>query len=368
MPADRGLSPELAEKVRAFLHAEGAEKAALRGALALEAERLREARNFPSMGMMVEELALAGEEDPQAPDLAVELTSPAVASHLVAKLGQARREEDRSRLLAVTARLGEEMARALADALGEARDRYQRRAYMDAMIALGPVALEMAARMVEDPRWFVVRNAVAILGELGGEEAVSQVTGTLANGDPRVRKEAVLALARLGGDDARILLLGMLEDSDPEVRAMACRGVGVQKVEKAVRTLLHLLEEDPNEDVQVEALQALGKIGDPGAVPQIEKRAVGGLFTRPTREIRVAAYRALAGIGTPHAMGLLEKAEKDSDAGVRTVVHALLQDRRRGSPPGAEAPSERATPELDGSDAPGPPEADPGSGAGTPPA
>ena len=79
-----------------------------------------------------------------------------------------------------------------------------------------------------------------------------------------------------------------------------------------------------DEDVQVECLRALGKIGDPGAVLLIEKQALGGLFSRPSKEVRVAAYRALAGIGTPRAMSLLEKAATDSDANVRTVVQTLL--------------------------------------------
>jgi HEAT repeat protein len=178
--------------------------------------------------------------------------------------------------------------------------------------------------MLEDPRWFVVRNGVSIIGEMGSEEAVGQLTGSLANGDARVRKETVLALAKLGGQDAEQLLLGMLDDQDAGVRAMACRAAGVLGVEKSLRPLMTILDEDQDQDVQVECLQALGKLGDPGAVPLIEKRAVKGLFSRPSQEIRVAAYRALAGIGTPHAMSLLEKAATDSDPGVRTVVQALL--------------------------------------------
>ena len=116
----------------------------------------------------------------------------------------------------------------------------------------------------------------------------------------------------------------MLDDSEREVRAMACRAVGTLRVQKALRPLLQILEKDQDEEVQVECLQALGKLGDPGAVPLIEKRGLGGLFSRPGKDVRIAAYRALAGIGTPHARKLLEKAANDSDAGVRAVVQGLL--------------------------------------------
>jgi len=78
----------------------------------------------------------------------------------------------------------------------------------------------------------------------------------------------------------------------------------------------------------VECLHALGRIGDPGAVPLIEKKAVGGLFSRPPREIRIAAFRALASIGTARAVRTLEKGARDRDSGVRTAAKALIEKGR----------------------------------------
>jgi len=325
-PSGPQLLPELEEKVQAFFSAAPGEKAGFGEAILAAAARLKEERAMASVAHLVEALATPRGESPdsEALELASQIITPAIASHLVIRLGEMRDEEERAHMIRLSSGLGREMALALADALGEARDRYQRRSFMDAMLAHGPLALEVAKGMVEDPRWFVVRNGVSLMGEIGGESAVSDLTGTLANQDSRVRRETVLALAKLGGSDAEQLLLGMLDDQEAEVRAMACRAVGVLEVEKAMKPLMKILEDDQDEDVQVECLQALGKIGDPGAVLLIEKRAVGSLFSRPSKEIRVAAYRALAGIGTPHAMSLLEKAATDSDVAVRTVVQALL--------------------------------------------
>jgi HEAT repeat protein len=327
-PSPWVLPPELERTVARFLESGGARRGAARKELDRQVPRLRETRDIASLATLVERLVEGGREDAEALEFARELSTPAVASQLVARLGAARQERERARLVDIASGLGLGMAQALADAIGEARDRFQRRAYMDAMKALGPVGVDVVAPMVEDPRWYVVRNGVALLGELGGEEAVYQVTGALANTDPRVRREAVLALARLGGVDAAQLLVGMLADPDPDVRAMSCRALGALKVEKALKPLLRLLEADDDQDVQVECLQALGQIGDPGAVPPIERRAVGGLLSRPAREIRVAAYRALAAIGTPHARELVKKASRDSDHGVRAVARTLLEERR----------------------------------------
>jgi HEAT repeat protein len=324
---DSVLPPELAEEVRTYIDSQDLVRAESETKLRARAEELTKSRNLAALSGLVQLLVESAGDGPQAQEvieLVGELTTPAVASHIVARLGSTRDEAERSRLVHLTSRVGREGALALADALEEARDRFQRRAFLDAMVALGPMALEMAQRMVRDPRWFVVRNGVTVLGELGGEEAVTHLTATLANADSRVRRETVLSLAKVGGLDAEMLLLGMLNDGKPDVRAAACRGLGVLKSDRALRSLLGCLK-DGDPDVQVECLRALGQIGDPGAVRLVEKRALGGLFSRrPQREIRIAAFRALAGIGTPQALRTLEKGAKDRDQGVRTIVKALI--------------------------------------------
>ena len=84
------------------------------------------------------------------------------------------------------------------------------------------------------------------------------------------------------------------------------------------------LLKDGDLDVQVECLQALGQIRDPEAVPLVEKRALGGFFTRPPRGVRLAAFRALAGIGTPRALKTLQKGLKDGDEEVRSAVKGMM--------------------------------------------
>jgi len=327
-PFRPALPSELEELLESFLSATGSRKVQLGEAIAAAGARLQEARDLGTLANLVEalsETSRGGPTDPEALDLATRLTTTAVASQLVGRLGSTRDEVERERLIRISAQLGREMALALADALGEARDRYQRRSFMDALAAHGPLAREMARRMVEDPRWYVVRNGVSLLGELGGKDVVSHLTTALANGDHRVRRETVKALAKLGGEDSAMLLLGMLDDPEGDVRAKACRALGVLKVGRAFKPLLKLLEKDNNEEVQVESLEALGKIGDPGAVPLIERRTVGRIFSRPSKEVRLAAYRALAGIGTPHARNLLLKATKDSDMDVRKLALGLME-------------------------------------------
>jgi HEAT repeat protein len=321
------LPPELVEEIRTYLGGLDSDRAESAKRLRSRAEDLSKNRDVAALGELVQSLLEHQGDSPldeEAVDLGREFVTPAVASHFVARLGSTKDQAEQGRLVSVISRIGREGALALSDALEESRDRSQRRAFMGAMSAMGPHGLECAQRMVEDSRWFVVRNGVALLGEMGEEGSITYLTGTLANGDSRVRKETILSLAKLGGVDAETLVMGMLDDGDRGVRASACRALGVLRSPRSVRPLMGVLR-DKDAEVQIECLQALGQIGDPGVVRTIEKRAFGGLFSKPATEIRLAAFRALAAIGTYGALRALEKGAKDSDPKVRSVVKTLIK-------------------------------------------
>ncbi len=121
-----------------------------------------------------------------------------------------------------------------------------------------------------------------------------------------------------------MLVPGMLDDPDPDVRKAAATAAGALKVERALKPLLRLLEEEDATDVTIGILRALGQLGDPGAVNLIEKRALVSFFSRPPTDVRIVAYRALFNIGTPHARALVEQAAHDKDPGVQRAVRDLL--------------------------------------------
>jgi HEAT repeat protein len=255
--------------------------------------------------------------------LAQDVVNPAVASRLVQRMGHEDDDGRRQDYVVMSQRLGTVMAKAFRGALTDSTDPRARRTFYDALIAMGDTSRPMIEAMVEDDNRFLVRNAVAILGEIGGARAVELVTSALANTDGRVRREALHSLAKLGGEESPQLVLAFLEDPDAEVRAAAAGAAGALKVERALKPILALLEGEDAPEVLVEVLGGLGRLGDPGAVQAIEKLAVGSLFSKPATEVRVAAYRALHAIGTPHARDLIAKAKDDKDPVVRTTARQL---------------------------------------------
>lgn len=314
----------LAERL---IEATGERREALAGELRSVASAARRSGTLDRLALAVERLARAGRDgDRGAARLASELVDPAVGARLAARLVEADEEEAREERLAAVAVLGRSMAEVLADLLAETAERGPRRVWEDALVALGSETRPVARDMLADDRWFVVRNGARILGKIGDEDDVSSLRPVLTHDDARVRREAVMALGRIGGEEAGPLLVAGLDDLDPDVRTAAATAVGALRVSEAGRSLRDRLGEEEVEKVRIRVLRALGALEDPAAVPDLEKHARGGFFSRPPSAVRIAAYRALARIGTPRARSLVEEARDDRDPEVRRAVRSLLDE------------------------------------------
>jgi HEAT repeat protein len=308
-----------------FEHAVDAYLAGEPGAAARVAElaaALRERLALDPLADAAERLANAAGDppDPTLVEMAVGIMNPAVASRIVQRIGHERDDARKAGYATVCQRLGEIMAKAFRGALTDTPDQEVRRTYHEMMIAMGGTSRPIVEGMIEDENGLLVRSAVAILAEMGGERARELVVSALANPDARVRREALLSLAKLRDEESGALVLASLEDPDPEVRLAAATAAGELKVERALRHMLALLEAEHDPDRLRPIIRALGQLGDPGAVPAIEKHAVKTMFSKPPTEVRVEAYRALHQIGTPHARELVQQALADKDVGLRAAV------------------------------------------------
>ncbi len=291
------------------------------------AEEFEGRLDLNTVARAAERLVLAAGDPPDPNTLGVgrSIAGPRVLGQLVRRMGAERSEERRAEYYTIARGLGQEAAEAIRTELGETTtDRLARRIYCEALTEMGPTGRRMIESMVEDENQFIVRNAISILGDTGGPNAVSLVTSALANSDRRVRREALKSLAKLGDPESGDLVLGLLDDSDEEVREAAAVAAGELRVDRALRPLLKMLDEAKNADQSIPIIRALGQIGDPGAVNSIEKFAVPGLLRRPRTDVRIAAYRALHQIGTPHAKQLLLAVAKDKDEDVKEAVKGML--------------------------------------------
>lgn len=338
---DGDAGPDFASLAASFLSAQEVERPALRRRVEDQAAALVARGSHEVIATGVEALvrdAVPG--DIPAIELGRSLASDDVQGVLCSRLADVRDPDRRDELVYVFSQLSSIMAARLAHELSEVPPRAARRNYMDALFRMRIDAVTAAIPMLDDSRWFIVRNGVDVLGEAGDERSVAKLAPSLAHPDHRVRRATVMALAKLGGDRAGIELIPVLEDPSAEVREGAAMALGHLRVAKAQRPLLALLDRDKDDEAQMVILRSLGQLGDPGAVPAIEKRAVGFFFKKPSKAVRIAAYRALAAIGSPHARRLVSDAVADRDAEVSTAARALaaqFMEATNGAPEPAGA-------------------------------
>ena len=326
-PPPSEVEQALNEAISEYLQAAFADQDHAANAVRAAVDAAHSVRALDAIASNVDIMLLQAAGDSAVENLASELADADVSARMVIALGRVRDEEQREERIRAYTGLGAAFAKAIADVLTETEDRLGRKTYIAALGAFGDIGAQAVGGMIQDDRWFVVRNGVAVLGVVGEASAVEALTETLAHEHPGVRRETVLSLARIGGENAGLLVSSMLGDSDPEVRSAAARAVSTLKVEKAYKTLMEILKKGDEESVTEEVLRALGALGDASAVPAIAKQVSGSFLSRPPTGVRIAGLTALAAIGTPHAVSLVEKARKDTDQEVKAAAEQLLTGR-----------------------------------------
>lgn len=221
----------------------------------------------------------------------------------------------------IFARAGDDGAEALIEQLNAAQSLTDRRVYFDSLRKLN-AGVQVLIHMLSDSRWYVVRNAADLLGEMSANDAEPKLTELLQHDDDRVRKAAVSALSKMTGAGAVKGLAASLGDGAPGVRMRAAAALGNAKTSAAANALIKHLEREEVAEVQHACLSSLGKIGSGDAIRYLTKAAqpASGLFKKKATAYRVAAVRALGEARTPAAMGALQNLLHDKEKDVREAV------------------------------------------------
>ena len=262
-----------------------------------------------------------------------QLVTDEMTDYLAASLTCSEGTEQTRKLLSnVLAFQGDKVVRRLMKLLAEEDTLAGRSLLADVLARIGTVAVPVLQEHLFDERWYVVRNAVLIIGRIRSQESLVHLTPLLEHQDIRVRRETIRALARIGSQRAVDILLQTAESDDQELRRQALLSLGAIRAASAIPTLLKLLEQ-PNWsrrsiDIKKDAIRALGEIRSAEAVPSLAALLGKRRFLRRALndELRVAAAAALGEIGEESARPTLERATADRAASVaRAAAQALVQ-------------------------------------------
>ncbi len=236
---------------------------------------------------------------------------------------------ERDTLISLLARTGEMGGKALVEKLMASNDRRARRAFFDAIVTQDS-GVSQLREALNDSRWFVVRNAAALLGEMGMTESDASLIPLLAHLDERIRIAAARALTRLRTARGLAAVQLRLNDPNAEVRRLAAAafatGGDVPGAIKPHSALLGAaLAVEPEEDVALEMLASLGKLGSADAVQRLIRMAMSS----PERALqagwfRVASLEALVVARGHAAVPTLEVLATDKDEEVAAAAQRLL--------------------------------------------
>ncbi len=241
----------------------------------------------------------------------------------VARLISTNRElrESATQLLSLA---GEPGADVLLDNLIGSDVSGERRAYLEALRRC-PAAAHSLLHLLADDRWYVVRNATSLLGELGYTDADRRLAELMAHRESRVRQAVAVALGKLGTSRAVLALLQALNDTSHDVRVHAGRAIASARNPRAVPWIIEALDREEDPDVQASLLSALGAAPTEDGVARLIRAAeAGGILVRKPAALRLRAVEALAEAGTPSAQHALKSLMGDRDREVRAAVELAV--------------------------------------------
>lgn len=200
----------------------------------------------------------------------------------------------------------------------------ERRRYFDAIVRLEAGSARLIAAL-SHPTWFVVRNAVALLGAKQVQGAAEALSRTLRNPDRRVRLAVTEALARLPDDCATDGLHVAVADRCAEVRLAAwCAFSAASRVPRPSQ-MNDALQHEPDLGVLQAVISAANLHIDqpsPGALV----RCIAHLLSRGDQMALACDALEVLAIRQPRsAFPLLRRISDHGESEIRVRAQAILQ-------------------------------------------
>jgi len=231
---------------------------------------------------------------------------------------------------ALILRVGSPFAEPLLDLLAEEADRSRRRYVLDCLQKLGAAARPAALLRLSDARWYVVRNLVLLLRNLGDPGVAPYLHRLIHHPHARVRQEVFKALLHLGDPRMEQLLLKGLDSPDPDERLQFMQSAEKSRSPQVLEKLLAILGRASVVDFEFElkcgAVHALAGIGSAEAIPELERLLESRplLHRRQLHRLKVEIVGSLDRYPAGEARGMLERLAKVGGNELSELAEAAL--------------------------------------------
>jgi HEAT repeat protein len=218
----------------------------------------------------------------------------------------------------------------LVDLLGDLKTFPLRRMLCHVLEKMGQEYIEIVGKGIYDPRWYVVRNVVNILGGIGKEKGLDFLKPALKHNELVVRKEALRSLEKIGGAKAGQLSVSLLDDPSPKIRLNALSLLTKWKVKEAIEPLLQIVEDKEfifmEEEEKKIILFALAKIGEDRVIDHFKRWIRKPAFFNRKEKVdtKILAIKALGQINTPKGVAFLKEVSKKNNKALRDASRQAL--------------------------------------------
>ncbi|MDD5562351.1 MAG: HEAT repeat domain-containing protein [Thermoanaerobaculaceae bacterium] len=237
-------------------------------------------------------------------------------------------------LTAALSALGEPALPAVLEALADEDSLAVRKRLLEVVARQGARALPYVQPLLDDPRWYVVRNAVFLLRRIGGPNVSGLLKSHVEGAPPKVLVELLKALVELQDPDWFKLLVQCMDSDDDSRRQVAIDVASRIRHPDVVGALVKRLQESIGgrlrEASSLDLIRALGRLRDPAALGVLQEIVALKQWrypfslTQPRRE----AAAAIARLEGADARRLASALVRSRDADVAEAARAVLRDPR----------------------------------------
>lgn len=217
---------------------------------------------------------------------------------------QTNEKNSRKQVIESLSMLGEMPVMRLLDILQSSEDRSERLRIIRIITGIGRIAAPALISHIEKGgEWYYIRNLIAMLGKVGGENDLKILQPFLGHKDFRVQFEALRSIHGIGGEQAGKILVSAMAESDDRLKSRIVSMLGSMNYREAISPLLDLLKSKSlvssktRIDLEVSACTALGQMNAEGAIPIltsiVDQKSRLGIKSYNER-VKDAAGKALA--------------------------------------------------------------------------
>ncbi|NOZ25332.1 MAG: HEAT repeat domain-containing protein [Nitrospirae bacterium] len=215
--------------------------------------------------------------------------------------------------------------------LGELKRAQARKAVISILSELGKKDIPSIAKGLQDRRWYVVRNIICILRQIGDASALEHLVRVVRHPDKRVKKEAIRTLGVMGTGDVLQVLNDCMSDEDERVRLTAVRAIGLIGTPVSKKILMERVTDrsfrDKSFNEKKEFFEVLAKWKDDDVVSLMIKTLKRRTFFKRAKnlETRAAAAHGLGTSGSAEALEPLAKLGNTKNRLLRENVQAAIK-------------------------------------------